>query len=129
MEINYLADTNIFLEILLSQEKSKLCKEFLSANIGSLYISDFSLHSIGVITFKFNRAKVFDQFVADSLPGLNIVSLPKGQYDSISKNSEKFNLDFDDAIQCTMANYYDLSIATMDSDFKRVVGHIQVLFV
>ena len=48
----YLIDTNVFPEVLLAQEKRELCKNFLNANIGSLYISDFSLHSIGVILFR-----------------------------------------------------------------------------
>ena len=47
----YLIDTNIFLEVLLTQEKKETCKKFLDENIKNLYISDFSLHSIGVILF------------------------------------------------------------------------------
>jgi hypothetical protein len=34
----YLADTNIFLEILLSQEKRGLCEKFLSHNIGKIVL-------------------------------------------------------------------------------------------
>jgi len=45
----FLADTNIFLEILLRQEKIKKCRKFLDENFGSLHISDFSLHSVGII--------------------------------------------------------------------------------
>jgi len=47
-----LVDTNIFLEILLKQEKSEACKSFLSKNKGAINISDFTLHSIGVILFR-----------------------------------------------------------------------------
>ena len=49
----YLVDTNIFLEILLKQNKSESCKAFLDKNIGAISISDFTLHSIGVILFRF----------------------------------------------------------------------------
>lgn len=45
----YLIDTNIFLEILLNQDKKEICKNFLSENFNLLHISDFSIHSIGVI--------------------------------------------------------------------------------
>lgn len=45
----FLVDTNIFLEILPGQEKKTICKEFLDDNAGNLNISDFSLHSLGVI--------------------------------------------------------------------------------
>jgi hypothetical protein len=61
VEIMHLIDTNIFLEVLLSQEKKDVCKKILDANIGNQYLSDFSLHSIGVILFKmdkdFNRVR------------------------------------------------------------------------
>ena len=40
-----LADTNVFLEILLKQAKSQACKDFLNENIENLGITDFSLHS------------------------------------------------------------------------------------
>lgn len=47
----FLIDTNIFLEILLNQDKTLICKDFLNKNIKNLNISDFSLLSIGVNTF------------------------------------------------------------------------------
>jgi predicted nucleic acid-binding protein len=50
----FLVDTNIFLEILLTQDKKAICKKFLDKNIGNLHITDFSLHSIGVILFRYN---------------------------------------------------------------------------
>ena len=45
----FLLDTNIFLEILLQQEKSAAwaCKAFIQKHSEHIYISDFSLHSIG----------------------------------------------------------------------------------
>ncbi len=52
----YLLDTNIFLEILLGQEKKDECKKFLIANEDNIFISDFSLHSIGVILFRHNSS-------------------------------------------------------------------------
>jgi uncharacterized protein len=48
----YLFDTNIFLEILLDQNKKDKSKKIISENIDELFISDFSLHSIGVILIK-----------------------------------------------------------------------------
>ena len=61
----YLIDTNIFLEILLSQVQKDICKEFLVSKIEQIYISDFSLHSIGVILFKNNKESIFNKFVQD----------------------------------------------------------------
>lgn len=47
----YLIDTSVFLEVLLTQDKKEKCKKFLSDNLEELNISDFSLHSIGIILF------------------------------------------------------------------------------
>lgn len=79
----YLVDTNIFLEILLNQKKSQLCKQFLNDNIGSLSITDFSLHSIGVVLFRFNETDIFSKFLNDSLPHIKIITLPKTEYTHI----------------------------------------------
>jgi predicted nucleic acid-binding protein len=59
VEIMYLIDTNIFLEILLAQKQKNICKEFLVSNIEQIYISDFSLHSIGVLLFRNNNTVTF----------------------------------------------------------------------
>ena len=61
----YLIDTNIFLEVLLAQEKKEICKDFLETNFENLTISDFFLHSIGVILFRSNKEQVFEEFVRD----------------------------------------------------------------
>ena len=54
----YLFDTNIFLEIMWSQGKSGDCKKALIDHINFVFISDFSLHSIGVI-FSGTRKKKY----------------------------------------------------------------------
>lgn len=51
----FLVDTNVFLEILLSQEKKEICKSFLDENVGRLNVTDFSLRSIGVIPFRYDK--------------------------------------------------------------------------
>jgi len=93
----YLVDTNIFLEILLKQGKSELCKSFLKENKGGINISDFTLHSIGVILFRQNEDQVFLKFISDVLPKTNILTLPKNKYKEIIKIKNEFNLDFDDS--------------------------------
>ena len=118
--MKYLVDTNIFLEILLQQEKSNSCKIFLDDNVGSLHISDFSLHSIGVILFKQDRAELFQKFLADIISRTNLISLPKTQYQSIINFKKDFHLDFDDAYQCSLSKHFQLKIITMDKDFTKV---------
>ena len=99
----YLFDTNIFLEILLSQEKSAVCKKAMIDNIDCIFISDFSLHSIGVILFRHKKEKVFNNFVTDVLPKIDIVSLSRESYGKLSELKDEYNLDFDDSYQCRVA--------------------------
>jgi len=57
-----LADTNIFLEILLGQQRQQDCERFLRAQAGNIVLSDFSLHSIGVILFRHQAHQTFELF-------------------------------------------------------------------
>jgi uncharacterized protein len=123
----YLVDTNVFIEILLKQEKKDKCKAFLDKNSDSIYMTDFSLHSIGVICFKSNKEDMFQKFLEDTLSHVELLTLPLDQYAEIIKNRKLLNLDFDDSYQYTTAKNFDLAIATMDNDFKKVTA-VDVLF-
>lgn len=115
-----LADTNVLLEILLQQKKSAACKEFLNKNAAALFISDFSLHSIGIILLRSKAIDVFRKFLDDTLPTTRILTLPTSSYVSLLDSAQKFGLDFDDAYQYAVAKNFTLKIATMDQEFKRV---------
>jgi uncharacterized protein len=122
----FLFDTNVFLEILLDQEKKVVCKKLLNDIIGRIFLSDFSLHSIGVILLKQKKLKVFDQFLKDILPPSTILSLPKEKYSEIDSVASKYKLDFDDTYQSLIAIEFELIIKTMDKDFSRISKGIPV---
>ena len=123
----FLVDTNIFLEILLKQDKRKKCRKFLDDNIGSLHVTDFSLHSIGIILFRYNKEDVFNKFILDFMPNTSLLSFPINFYKEIIDVKKNLNLDFDDAYQYKTAKYYDLKIVTMDKDFEKIED-IDILF-
>jgi predicted nucleic acid-binding protein len=124
----YLVDTNVFLEVLLTQEKRQICRNFLDANVRDLYISDFSLHSIGVILFRNNREDIFQKFVSDIIPDIGIIALPKRSYEDLAEIKERLGLDFDDTYQYGVAKEYDLEIVTMDRDFEKAGRDVSVRF-
>jgi predicted nucleic acid-binding protein len=124
----YLIDTNIFLEILLSQEQKDICKEFLVSNIEHIYVSDFSLHSIGVILLRNNKESIFNKFVKDIIQKIKILTLSEELYSDLSDVKEEFGLDFDDAYQFKTAEEYELAIVTQDKDFEKVLEEIEVVF-
>ena len=123
----YLIDTNIFLEILLQQQKKEKCKEFLASNIGNLHLTDFSLHSLGIILFKYNKPNVFREFVEDVIPNIKLVSLSPNLYGELSFIHQNMGLDFDDSYQYLVAKSNGLKIVTMDRDFEKVKD-IEVIF-
>ena len=54
----FLIDSNVFLEALLEQEKAKQAYAFLNqSKSNELFVSNFALHSIGIILFQLNDVK------------------------------------------------------------------------
>jgi predicted nucleic acid-binding protein len=123
----FLADTNIFLEVLLAGNKAETCKAFLDQNPGKIHLSDFSLHSIGVILFRQRKELVFKAFFEDVSINTRILSLAKESYLKLPEIKQRFNLDFDDAYQFQVAEDHKLAIATMDKDFNRVREELEVV--
>jgi len=123
----FLVDTNVFLEIVLRQDKKEDCKSFLDNNIGNLNITDFSLHSIGVILFRYGKEEIFRKFVEDIISNTKLLSLPVELYGEVVNVRTSLNLDFDDAYQYSMAKYYGLKVVTMDKDFEGI-RDVEILF-
>ncbi len=119
--VNYLLDSNILLELLLNQEKADVVETFLaSTSAQQLSISDFSLHSLGVILFRQRKSALFLHVVDDLLTsGLSVLALSKGDYARLRGVADKFSLDFDDAYQYTVAMKYGLRLVSFDGDFAR----------
>lgn len=87
-------------------------------NRRSLYLSDFSLHSLGVVLFRRSQPEVFDDFMAGFAQKLNIARLPISAYAALVDAAREFQLDFDAAYQLAVAGQYELELVTMDTDFR-----------
>jgi len=116
-----------FLEILLGQTKKDACKQFMETHIGNLHLTDFSLHSMGVLLFRYGQEDVFSSFLVDVLPNTTLLSLPVPQYREVVTAKNTLDLDFDDAYQYCVAKSSGLTIVTMDRDFE-FVSDVDVLF-
>jgi predicted nucleic acid-binding protein len=117
----YLIDTNIWLELLLEQERSKECKIFFE-KIDSklLFISEFSLYSIGVILFKLKKESVFDDFLEYLFKSeISIARLSLKDVKQLVLIKQKFNLDFDNAYIIIIAEKFDSITVSFDSDFDK----------
>ena len=117
-----LIDTNIFLEVILEQEKTKEAQVFLSqVDKYEFFISDYSLHSIGLLLFRRKQYEIFQQFLKDMIleAGVTVIALTAQEMEDIAQIAQRFNLDFDDAYQYLVAERYNLTIVSFDSDFDR----------
>ena len=72
----YLIDTNIWLELLLEQEKEEEVRRFFqSVEARLLSISDFSLYSIGIILTKLKKYDVFIDFISDTIEDSGVMRI------------------------------------------------------
>ena len=117
----YLADTNIFLEVLLEQDKKDDVQSFLqTVDLSTIYITDLSLHSIGIILYRLKNFALFNSFIEDIIvDGVGILSLPPEDLKTLDIIADKFNLDFDDAYQYAVAVKYGMQFISFDTDFDR----------
>jgi predicted nucleic acid-binding protein len=117
----FLLDTNVWLERLLDQTRSEEVGRFLAAYPSDhLIITDFSLHSIGVILFKLGKEKVYIEFVDDLLlrGDVTVASLQPQELRGLPAIAKKHKLDFDDAYQFAAAKKYNAVFISYDSDFN-----------
>ena len=117
----YLVDTNIFLEALLEQDKTNEVKQFLqSIDLSTIFVTDLSLHSIGIILSRLKNFALFLSFLEDIvIDGVGILSLHSEELKTLEQPLQKFNLDFDDAYQYAIAEKYGLQLISFDTDFDR----------
>ena len=122
----YLIDTNIFLEILLAQEKKDECialfKEIENDNI-SAAVTKFSIHSIEVIMGNYrltDELRIFLESLSE-LKSLHIYTTNIS--DEINAIDEmELGLDFDDALQVSAARALNAEIISFDKHFNNLEG-------
>ncbi|HUW15350.1 MAG TPA: PIN domain-containing protein [Anaerolineae bacterium] len=118
----YLVDTNVWLERLLSQERSDEVGSFLARAPGhELLITDFYLHSIGVILDRLDRIEALRRFVDDLFVrgGVRLVSVSPESMGALIDEMDRSQLDFDDAYQYVAAAEAGALIVSFDHDFDR----------
>ena len=115
-------DANVWLELLLDQERAAQVRDFLrTVPLDELAITDFALHSVGVVLARNKRDDLFVRFISDLLvdTGVRYVSLDYADLMAVTKTRERLPLDFDDAYQYVAAEKHDLTLVSLDVDFDR----------
>lgn len=94
-----LVDTNIFLEVILDQQKAADVRALIAENqVHEFFISDYSLHSVGLLLFRRNKHDAFLQFLRDMVlnVGVSIAALSAENMEVVINAARKFKLDFVD---------------------------------
>ena len=116
----YLVDTNVWVELLLEQEKAKEVRRFLEKiDPKLLYMTEFTLYSINIVLVRLKKMELLRRFVRDTIPNISLVRLFPEDLDRVLQIVEGYNLDFDDAYQYAATEKYDLTLVSFDSDFDR----------
>jgi predicted nucleic acid-binding protein len=112
----FLLDTNIWLERLLGQGQAEVVAELLDTlSPSDMCMTDFTLHSIGVICNRLNQR--VDDVLIDA--GVVLVSIPANQMKRVVEIIGLFRLDFDNAYQYVAAELEKATIVSFDQDFDR----------
>ncbi|NWF95656.1 MAG: type II toxin-antitoxin system VapC family toxin [Candidatus Thorarchaeota archaeon] len=120
--MRYLVDTNVFLEVLLEQADATAARRFLKETEPErLVLSDFTLHSIGIILLRHERPGLLKEFVQDVVvrAALGVHGLRPDDLSEVADISARFTMDFDDSYQYLLAKKQHLQIVSYDSHFDR----------
>ena len=106
---------------MLGQNRTNEVRLFLqSIDLNTIFITDLSLHSIGIILFRLKNFPLFDSFLEDIvINGVDVLSLSPEEQKTLKQPAQQFNLDFDDAYQYAVAKKYDLQLISFDTDFDQ----------
>ncbi len=120
-----LLDTNILLEVLFKQERSKKSLNILQQIQSGKYLGwilDFSIYSIAIAAKRANISEEkFEKFlkIITAIENLSILHCPAFYIAQAYTNCEKQKLDFDDALHYTIAKENKMALVSYDKDFKK----------
>ncbi len=117
-----LVDTNIILEVMLSQPQVRDAQAFLAlAGNHEFHLSNFALRSICQILLRRKLIAALDSFLKTAIVtgNLTVLSLPPLSVQEVVDAARLLRLDFDDAYQYIVAEKHNLTLVSFDKDFDR----------
>lgn len=123
-------DMNIWLEVLLDQERADECEDFLRlvAN-GEVtgYITDFTVHGIVVVLERRGRKQQIKDFLLSLIgfSGLTLIHATLADQVEIAEFAERMGLTYDDAYQAFFAQRLGVPIVSFDMDFDGIVERLE----
>lgn len=117
--MKYLVDTNVWMDVLQNRPRFPEANRFLAGTpVDELAISRFSVFSVGF--FLRRNPDDYSDFVQDLLARqVMILDFPLPQISQVTQAMKAYRLDFDDAFQYAVAELYQLTLISFDTDFDR----------
>ncbi len=118
----FLIDSNIFLEYFLGQKRGDEVRTFFdSVPNENLFVTDFSVHSCGVILFRNKKANLWIEWInlIKSTSGIDVLEIEMHRKKDLLSAHEVQSLDFDDAYQYVVAKTENLHLVSFDQDFDK----------
>ena len=120
-------DANIFLEVILDDEKSTSCETFLKKVLNQEILaktSDFIIYTCLLqIQQKLKSRELMNRFILfiNELKGLEIIRPSLKEMYNAAKISEKHNLDFDDSLVISRIIANDIkTLISFDKHFDKI---------
>jgi predicted nucleic acid-binding protein len=118
----YLLDTNCFIQLVRQRPEAPQVQMLLQGiPPAKLYMTDFTLHSIGVIMNRFGQVAGYSAFLTGLGigSGFGVAHVEVSELNRVSSSCTKLGLDFDDAYQYAAAELRGLTLVSLDTDFDR----------
>ncbi|HET6251164.1 MAG TPA: PIN domain-containing protein [Tepidisphaeraceae bacterium] len=115
-------DTNCFIQIVRSRPDAPQVQALLDGiPRARLFVTDFTVHSIGVVMARFKQVGGYTAFLSGLGVGqeLAIVQVEFSRLNQIANACVTHALDFDDAYQYVAAELHGLKLVSLDADFDR----------
>lgn len=80
-----------------------------------------------VILLRYEKEEAFNVFIRDIVPAFKILSLPLSLYSNIYESKRNYGLDFDDAYNFKISEFFNLILVTMGKDFD-IIKDADILF-
>ena len=120
--MRFLLDTNCFIQVARQRPEAPQVTALLTGvPRDRLFITDYAVHSIGVIMRRFSQLAGYTAFLAQLGvdQGMGVVAIPTDELDRVVAASAASDLDFDDAYQYAAAELHGLTLVSLDADFDR----------
>ena len=118
----FLLDTNCFIQVVRQRPDAPQVLALLTGvPRDRLFITDYAVHSIGVIMRRFGQLAAYTAFLAQIGidQGIGTIVIPTADLGRLVAASASYNLDYDDAYQYAAAELHRLALVSLDADFDR----------